>query len=99
VSSSNPAECPLCHSQAEFTVIDAKRKHFRCQSCGEFVLWRTAEARLKSSAQQTRGKFAAEVRKTTNAEYIYVIRGSSEDALPHVDLQGESQLRAKAFEA
>jgi hypothetical protein len=74
-----------------------RRKHFRCSACGQFVLWAVAEARLRSSAQQTLQQLSQAVRDTTNEKYIYVIRGSSEDAPPQVDLQGEAILREEAL--
>ena len=91
-------ECPLCHSNASFSAIDTRRKHLRCPTCGEFVLWRAAEGRLQRSAAQTLEMFSREARSTTNKDYLYVIRGSSSDSPPHVDLQGEALPRAAALD-
>src|SRR5574343_194593 len=92
-----PIECPLCHSSASFNVVDMRRKHLRCQTCGEFVLWRAAERRLQSSAAQTLEMLSREARNTTDKNYLYVIRGPSSDSAPHVDLQGEALPREDAL--
>ena len=94
---SNSTACPLCRSTAAFSTLDTRRKHIACQSCGEFVLWRAAEAQLSRCAEQTLEKFSEEVKRTTNEEYIYVIRGRNEDTLPHVDLHGECMPKSTAL--
>lgn len=90
-------ECPLCFSQAELNQIDLSRMRFRCARCTEFVLWRSAETRLKNSAEQTLLALSVAAQSTTDPAYVYVIRGQNETALPHIDLQGQPILRSKAL--
>ena len=89
--------CPLCTGPANFIHVDLRRKHFKCKLCTEFVLWRSAESRLRGSAKQTLQNLAAACRQTTNPEYIYVIKDPKDATQPHVDLQGEAQLRSMAL--
>ena len=89
--------CPLCRRSALVASIDLHRKHYKCSACGEFVVLRSAERRLAKAASTTLERYANEVRATTNPDYIYVIAGPTPDAPAHVDLQGESRLRADAL--
>ena len=89
--------CPLCAGPATFTQVDLRRKHFKCAVCTEFVLWRAAERRLLTKDRQTHQKLADACRKTTDPSYIYVITGRKDGSPPHVDIEGEAQLRSKAL--
>jgi hypothetical protein len=90
-------ECPLCRTQAVFEQVDLWRKHYRCSRCTEFVLWKNAESRLRKSAVQTLERFSVAASQTTDPLYIYVIQGHSDDAPPHVDLQGAAVQRLEAL--
>ena len=89
--------CPLCQTPATFVQIDLRRKHFKCSSCTEYVLWRKAETLLAAKAWTTKERFAAKVREAIEPEFIHVISGPTPNSEPHVELQVRAQLRSEAL--
>ena len=89
--------CPLCQAPAKYTRIDFQHKHFKCQSCNEFVISRAGEQMLPNRAVTTLQAFAKNACATTNPDLIYVISGPLPGSAPHIDLQGESQPRSTAL--
>ena len=89
--------CPLCAGPAEFIQINLHRKHFKCQSCTEFVLWRNVEGHLARMASSERQKFSASAKATTNPNYIYVISSRLPKSPPHIDIEGRVLLRSEAL--
>ena len=93
----NATTCPLCDGPAQVEEIGLTKRHFICQACNEFVLWRSVEAHLASRAGSTKQKFASEARANTNPDTIYVISGRLPGSLPHIDIEGRSLPRSEAL--
>lgn len=92
-----PTTCPLCDQPAWYLQVDLRRKHFKCATCTEFVIWREVEARITARAESTRRSFSDAARATTDPDHIYVISGRLTESPPPIDLEGSCQLRIMAL--
>lgn len=88
--------CPLCQGQAQFSQIAFNRKHFKCPSCTEYVLWSLAEQSLHKRTPSHLQDLSNAARATTRPGFIYVISGPTEDN-PHLDIQASAQPRSTAL--
>jgi hypothetical protein len=96
MSASENSTCPLCDGPAQSADIGWTKRHFKCRLCTEFVLWLSVEARLARMARSERQNFSASAKATTDPNFIYVISGRLPESPPHIDIEGNAQLRSEA---
>jgi predicted RNA-binding Zn-ribbon protein involved in translation (DUF1610 family) len=89
--------CPLCNMAAQFSQIDLQRKHFKCSSCGEYLLWREAEKWLNGRATTTLEHYAKYVRANQGPDVLYVISAPLPDSPPHIEIEGNARSRSEAL--
>lgn len=91
-------DCPLCGAPAHFESLDfGRRKHFKCPSCTEFVIWHDAEQAIDKWALTTLQRCSEGARATTDPTHIFAITGWTPGQPPHIEMQVGPQLRSKAL--
>ena len=97
MSDSEESTCPLCDGPTQSADVGWTRRHFKCQLCTEFVLWRSVEGPLARMVRSERQNLSAAAKATTNVNFIYVISGRLPESPPHIDIEGRPQLRSEAL--
>jgi len=68
-----PQNCPLCDSPAEYYLVDYdNRKYFDCPVCKQFQISVRAEKILEESPQQWRDSFAQAAQQVPKGQAMFI---------------------------